>query len=164
TSLNPGIPSRLEDIIERALMKNPDERFSSAEEMLISFGDLKQELSLDSFSDSARPIVSPSEAADRFRPRIFRYPLRWIVALSVLLVVALSAFLVWRNRTPAAPAVQASSLVVLPLKNLTGDAANDYLIDGVSETLMTSLSRVEDIAVIAPDTSFTFKDTDTDPA
>jgi serine/threonine protein kinase/tetratricopeptide (TPR) repeat protein len=164
TSLNQGIPSQLEHIIERALMKNPDERFRSAEEMLISFSDLKEDLSLESFSDTAHPQVSPS-AANIFRSKIAIFPLKWILAFSVLIIVALSSlFLLRRTRPPAAPAAQATSLIVLPLKNLTGDTANDYLSDGVSETLMTSLSRVDDIAVIAPDTSFVFKDKDTDPA
>jgi adenylate cyclase len=49
------------------------------------------------------------------------------------------------------------SLVVLPFTNLSGDAAQDYFADGVTENLTTDLSRIRDSFVIARNTAFTFK-------
>ncbi|HXR35540.1 MAG TPA: tetratricopeptide repeat protein [Candidatus Binataceae bacterium] len=53
---------------------------------------------------------------------------------------------------PIAPRL---SVVVLPFSNLTGDAAQDYLGDVITEELTTSLSRIS--FVIARSTAFTFK-------
>jgi adenylate cyclase len=56
---------------------------------------------------------------------------------------------------PAEPA--RLSLVVLPFANLSGDAAQDYFADGVTENLTTDLARIRDSFVIARNTAFTFK-------
>ena len=55
---------------------------------------------------------------------------------------------------PVAPGL---SVVVLPFSNLTGDAAQDYLGDVITEELTTSLSRIPHSFVIARSTAFTFK-------
>jgi adenylate cyclase len=49
------------------------------------------------------------------------------------------------------------SMVVLPFANLSGDPAQDYFADGVTENLTTELSRIRDSFVIARNTAFTYK-------
>nr|WP_254429046.1 adenylate/guanylate cyclase domain-containing protein [Ruegeria sp. HKCCD9179] len=56
------------------------------------------------------------------------------------------------------------SIAVLPLTNFTSDASNKMLIDGVSEDLITDLSRISGLFVIAGNTSFAFQDRDIDVA
>ena len=50
------------------------------------------------------------------------------------------------------------SLAILPLKNLTGDAVNDYLSDGITESLINEVSRIESLKVISRSSAFQFKD------
>jgi adenylate cyclase len=58
----------------------------------------------------------------------------------------------------AAPAEAAHlSIVVLPFANLSGDPAQDYFVDGITENLTTELSRIHNSFVIARNTAFTFK-------
>jgi len=69
----------------------------------------------------------------------------------------------------AAPATQAEgtrpgplspprlSMVVLPFANLSGDAEQDYFVDGVTESLTTDLSRISGSFVIGRHTAFTYK-------
>ena len=49
------------------------------------------------------------------------------------------------------------SIVVLPFTNLSGDPAQDYFADGITENLTTDLSRIRHSFVIARNTAFTFK-------
>ena len=58
----------------------------------------------------------------------------------------------------AAPplAAQRLSIVVLPFANLSGDPAQDYLVDALTDELTTSLARMRDTFVIARNTAFTF--------
>ena len=58
-----------------------------------------------------------------------------------------------RNRRQAAHL----SIVVLPFTNLSGDPAQDYFADGVTENLTTDLSRIRNSFVIARNTAFTYK-------
>jgi TolB-like protein len=72
-----------------------------------------------------------------------------------------------RHRTgPSAPVASGTtalaeakhlSIVVLPFKNLSGDPAQDYFADGVTENLTTDLSRIPNSFVIARNTAFTYK-------
>jgi len=59
-----------------------------------------------------------------------------------------------------APALRASALsvVVLPFANLTGDASQAYVADGLTASLTADLSRIRDATVVAPTTAFFYKD------
>jgi TolB-like protein len=72
--------------------------------------------------------------------------------------------LVRDGSSPATPAEHARSgaparlsIVVLPFANLSGDAEQDYFVDGITENLTTDLSRIRGSFVIARNTAFTFK-------
>lgn len=58
-------------------------------------------------------------------------------------------------RMPALP--DSPSLAVLPFRNLSGDAGQDYFADGVVEDIITALSRIRWLFVIARNSSFTYK-------
>jgi TolB-like protein len=49
------------------------------------------------------------------------------------------------------------SIVVLPFANLSGDPAQQYFADGITEDLATDLSRLADMLVTSRDTAFTYK-------
>ena len=90
---------------------------------------------------------------------------------SLLIVIAAGGWYLFIANRPAAvatgpPALLASqapaeakhlSIVVLPFTNLSGDPAQDYFADGVTENLTTDLSRIRNSFVIARNTAFTFK-------
>ena len=85
-------------------------------------------------------------------------------ALAALLVVIAGGawYLVGAHRiaiiglnAPASPAHL--SIVVLPFANLSGDPAQDYYADGITENLTTELSRIKGSFVIARNTAFTYK-------
>ena len=63
----------------------------------------------------------------------------------------------------AASSFQIKSVAVMPLKNLTGDPSQDYLSDGITESLITQLSRVNNLKVISENSVRTFKGQDIDP-
>jgi adenylate cyclase len=59
---------------------------------------------------------------------------------------------------PAAPPEPArSSIAVLPFANMSGDAEQEYFADGISEDIITALSKLGQLFVIARNSSFTFK-------
>jgi len=54
-----------------------------------------------------------------------------------------------RNRIVAAKAPSIRSVAVLPLANLTGDPAQEYFADGMTDALITELAQISDVRVIA---------------
>lgn len=103
----------------------------------------------------------------RFRLPSPRTRNAFIAAALAVLAVAFTvlAILSYRSRQIALrreiPAIR--SIVVLPLRNLSGDPADDYLSDGITETLIASLSRSGGLKVISRGSSFAFKNRDVDP-
>ena len=74
-----------------------------------------------------------------------------VYALSSALPDAESA----EARSPAEPA--RSSIAVLPFANMSGDAEQEYFADGISEDIITALSKLPQLFVIARNSAFTFK-------
>jgi adenylate cyclase len=52
---------------------------------------------------------------------------------------------------------QRTTICVLPFANMSGDAEQEYFSDGITEDVITDLSKVSALSVIARNTSFTFK-------
>ena len=50
------------------------------------------------------------------------------------------------------------SIAVLPFNNLSGDSDQDYLADGITENIITALSKIPEMLVIARNSVFTYKD------
>jgi TolB-like protein/Flp pilus assembly protein TadD len=101
--------------------------------------------------------IDPAESVTRHTGRKLDFAI--IGVLAVVVVLLLTDRFVLRhgvNQTTAAP-IPEKSIAVLPLMNSTGDAANDYFSDGMSEEFISSLSRLKDLKVIGRTSSFQFK-------
>ncbi len=85
---------------------------------------------------------------------------RWLVLAGVagLVLLALTYSLIPRHIGSATQS-KIKSLAVLPLKNLSGDATQEYLADGMTEALIGRLSSIHDLRVISRTSMMTFKDT-----
>ncbi len=57
----------------------------------------------------------------------------------------------------AEPRRQRPSIAILPLNNMSGDTSQDYLADGLTEDLITLVSRIEGFDVIARNSTFAYK-------
>ncbi len=77
--------------------------------------------------------------------------------VAVAAVILLAAFGVWRWFTPSTPLLEKASIAVLPFANLSGDPEQDYFSDGLTEDILTELSRARDLRVIARNTTFQYK-------
>jgi TolB-like protein/DNA-binding winged helix-turn-helix (wHTH) protein/Tfp pilus assembly protein PilF len=118
--------------------------------------------------------LSKQQPADRWKLRAnplslrTRKPAGWGDTLVIVLaVIALVAIALWAYRyiisfseSRTAPI---RSIAVLPLKNLTGDPAQDYYSEGMTESLITALSKVEGLTVIWYNSVSRFKGQDADP-
>ena len=67
----------------------------------------------------------------------------------VCLALVAAAWLVGRNRAKNAPPPTIRSLAVLPLRNLSGDPAQDYLADGMTEALIGRLAEIHNLRVVS---------------
>ena len=112
----------------------------------------------------AAPGTDPPPALSTASPSPAPAPRRWAARaaaaagalVAVLVLVVASNGGVPRGRATPAPA--ARSLAVLPFENMSPDPANGYFSDGLSEQIITVLSRVEGLRVAARTSSFALRD------
>jgi TolB-like protein/DNA-binding winged helix-turn-helix (wHTH) protein/tetratricopeptide (TPR) repeat protein len=101
------------------------------------------------------PVHRP-EAVPEERPAIRKKSWRAGLAAGAAALLALTgATLYLRYGHPRTQG--ASSVVVLPFLNLSGDSANDYFSDGLTEELIDALNRLENVQVVARTTAFQYK-------
>ncbi len=153
--LNPDLPSKLEDIIHKALEKDRNLRYQSAGEMRADLQRLRRD------TESGKIAATVAEAGTRIASR---RRLRGVVAVAAAVVLVGSAFLAWRTlrsrRTDAAPI---HSIAVLPFANASKDPEMDYLGEGISEEITNSLSRLPNLQVMARSTVSHYKSRQDDP-
>jgi len=150
--VDPTLPSKLQDIILKALEKDREQRYQSAREMAIDLRRLLREIdsgaSLSASGVASVPRIPAAVAPVRTGRRKY-----WIAGAAVAAAL-LGAFVVWKSTgTRARPAPVArpevKSLAVLPLDNLTPDPAQEYFADGMTDELIARLSKISALRVIS---------------
>ena len=101
-----------------------------------------------------------------------RWPrnIKWsVLCVILILVVTTSIFIVRNVWSPPRTVEQASverlafplpdkpSIAVLPFRNLSDEPEQDYFCDGLTQDIITGLSKISDLFVIAPFSTFTYK-------
>ncbi len=81
------------------------------------------------------------------------------LVLGILLVLAFNAGGLRDQLLGRLRAGEITSIAVLPLKNLTDDPRQDYLVDGMTEGLITELGKISALRVISRTSAMAFKDT-----
>jgi TolB-like protein/class 3 adenylate cyclase len=117
----------------------------------------------------AKPASETKPPAPQPRPpppnkRLAPAPLAAAIAALLILIAGGAWWFLGANRpapvasnAPQPLAAQRLSIVVLPFANLSGDPAQDYLADSLTDELTTALARIRDSFVIARNTAFTYK-------
>jgi TolB-like protein len=149
--MNPEMPTKLEEIINKALEKDREIRCQSAAELRT---DLKR---LKSDTESHTKAVSPG-----FTPAS-RWPVAKTLAMFVALAAILAVLIVGGREYIGRASDRIDSIAVLPLVNSSGDPNIEYLSDGISESLIDRLSQVPRLRVMSPATIRTYKGREVDP-
>jgi adenylate cyclase len=95
---------------------------------------------------------------------------RTIIGLVVALILVIAAFVIWKLFIPRAsqrevasiermafPLPDKPSIAVLPFTNMSGDPKEDYFGDGITEEIITALSKTPKLFVIARNSTFVYK-------
>jgi serine/threonine protein kinase/tetratricopeptide (TPR) repeat protein len=153
----------LQRIVTKALEKDRNERYQTAEETLVDLKSLKRELELrpDFERHTARGSTRDTEPGGfhLFHPVLTKGRLITVVALATVVAIAVASA-IWFGRlssTPATPATGIKSLAVLPMSNFSGDPSQDYFAEGMTETLIAGLAKVAALRVISRTSVTQFK-------
>ncbi|MDX1401324.1 MAG: adenylate/guanylate cyclase domain-containing protein [Kiloniellales bacterium] len=93
---------------------------------------------------------------------------RWLITAAAVVVVLAGGVIWWQPWAPAMepasiermafPLPDQPSIAVLPFVNMSGDPSQEHFADGITEDIITDLSRLPNLFVIARNSSFSYKD------
>jgi serine/threonine protein kinase len=147
--VNPDVPTELERIITKSLEKDRNLRYQHAADIRTDLQRLKRD------TESGRTVaISASPDKTRRRGNL------WVILAACIAIIGLVVGGVWRLRSNKT--AQIDSIAVLPFANVSGDANNDYLSDGITESLIGNLAHVPDLKVKSRNSVFHYKGKDVD--
>jgi TolB-like protein/Flp pilus assembly protein TadD len=97
----------------------------------------------------------PLPPFDDRKAMVERESRRWFALAILCICLAAAGWLFFLHRASGRPKIR--SLAVLPLRNLSGDPAQDYLADGMTEALIGRLANIHDLRVISHTSVMRFK-------
>jgi len=184
------VPERLQEIVDKVLTKDRDERYQTSKDLLIDLRRLKQSLELkaglDGSSDTDSAIrgirsvetISESSAVSTAYPTssaeyIFNQVKSHKRAIAVMALLAIvivgivgASISIYQSRQPQSPAIgfpAINSIAVLPFVNGNADADTEFLSDGLTDNLIDRLSQIRGLRVMSHTAVFHYKGRETDP-
>ncbi len=148
----PEVPEELNRIVLKALEKHKQERYHSAGDLLVDLRLLKQRLDkeseLERITRPVRQFSSPSTAGTAAAATKTTASLRRATKSSS------------RSR-PSKKTID--SVAILPFINASNDPEIEYLSDGITESIINTLSQIPKLRVMARSTVFCYKGKEVDP-
>lgn len=141
---NLNVPGGLEQIVRRCLEKDPERRYQSAQDLANDLRRLK----------NGEALLTGSTirlGTRRSRPPVFR------IAGAILIIAAGAIYWFTRERNPI------DSIAVLPFINASSNSSIEYLSDGITDSVINSLSQLPQLRVMARSTVFSYKGKQIDP-
>jgi eukaryotic-like serine/threonine-protein kinase len=137
--LHQELSPNLGGTIDRCLQKNPDDRFQTANQLL----------------DELRSLNMTSEIKTTNKTKT----LTWMgLATSVILgIFAILFFTSQQKNTPV------QSIAILPFVDRSSGVALEYLSDGITDQIISDISRIQNLRVMASSTVFAYKGRKIDP-
>jgi serine/threonine protein kinase/tetratricopeptide (TPR) repeat protein len=152
---NYDVPVELERIVRKCLEKERERRYQSAADLVVDLENLKRDSgSQISFDKQA---TSPTRGINRSA---------MIASVLLLTILVGGGVYIFRRGTQAGDSsvtTNVGSIAVLPFANSSGDQNTEYLSDGITESIINSLSQLPNLRVMARTTVFRYKGKDIDP-
>jgi serine/threonine-protein kinase len=171
----PNVPPELDRIVLKALEKDREARYPSARQMLSDLRTLRQQIefedklmAFDPRSETpTAPLSFPSQTQTSSSGKVM--PVRRVMrsarattaaALGIAALVVLVIFAILKNGVFAD---RIDTVAVMPFVNVSHDPNVEYLSDGISDSVIDSLSQLPQLHVVARSTVFRYKGKGADP-
>lgn len=186
---NPSAPVDLQRIVRRCLAKDPDERYQTIKDVALELKEVRRELQ-SSTSDTTVPretvsseatiLSSPASGAPTFPPEggtlntqgssaenlskgIKQHKLAIAFVVVALIIIGAGAATFYGYLRTKQNAAVIESIAVLPFVNQNNDQNVEWISDGLTESIINSLTQLPNLKVIARSSVFRYKGNQTDP-
>ena len=139
---NPDVPVSIQEVVHKALEKDPDKRYQTAEELL------------DDLRSISAGIV-PEEIRTRIKKeKLRRRKIAILYAGAAGLVILLISLIFVLRKAPE------KSIAVIPFHYLSDEPDKQYLADGIMDAILLNLTKIEDLRVVSRTSVEQYRETD----
>ena len=160
TSLRTGVPMELERLVNKALAKDPNERYQHLDEFIVDLKHVKKEPEKEKTEAQVPP---PPTLADQIPA--WKKPIPIVVSAFVLIVmVGVLLNSIFNNPepevVPVIPQINLKSIAVLPFTSIDRTEEGEIFCDGMHDDILTQIAKIGDLNVISRTSVMRYRDTD----
>ena len=160
SKLQQTTPPSIRELIQRCLDRDVNTRLRDISEARFQLQKYLSNPADD--TETPQPVSGRSAAAWPVAAERASARRHWVMAAAVLSIfIAMAVAGIWYWRTKASTS-QIESIAVIPFASVGGNADTDYLSDGLTESLVGSLSRLPQLQVKSRNSVFRYKGKDVD--
>lgn len=188
SDFNPSAPADLQRVVRRCLAKDPDDRYQTMKDVAIELKENRREIAEVGFHTTVpsgksgektistdQPLSAESgggatgqpayslstraSSAEYILSGIKQYKIPIVIGLAVVAAAA-AFYFYWHERHTG---VVIESIAVLPFINQSNDPTSEWVSDGLTESIINSLTQLPKLKVIARSSVFRYKGKETDP-
>ncbi len=156
------VPAEFDFILEKALAKEPEDRYQHADDLLVDLKHLKR--------DSRPDRKSVAVAVSRRKTRRWA---RWGIPAAIIPLAAIAAILFFIPKGKSDPAAKpaatearqgewTNSIAVLPFRDFSSKKDQEYFCNGMTDAIIGRLAKIPELKVIATTSIMRYKETDKD--
>ena len=142
TKIRRDIPIELEKFVEKALVKNPDKRYQTIDEMLDNLSEITQEI-----KEGRSTTRTVFKLGRKQRKILFRF------VPVIILIVILGVYL-WQSKFIAFKPV---SVVLLPMESIKEDPGQEWITQGMTISLIKDLSKIGKLRIVSLPSAMQYK-------
>ncbi len=180
SGLVPEVSAEMERIVSKALEKEAAERYQTSRDFLVDLSRLKKRIDFETeLKRSQAPEATahdqqvapdtreveparPTSSAEYIVRHLTQHKRSFAFAMLITLLAAIG-FSYWLFTRSSTNTAAIESIAVLPFVNASGNGDVEYLSDGMTDMLITSLSQLPKLSVKARSSVFRYKGKDTSP-
>ncbi|MCK4560513.1 MAG: protein kinase [Calditrichia bacterium] len=148
TGVRTGVPMELERIINKAMAKNPKERYQHVDEILVDLRAVAKEVLIKIKPEESVPIVEVVEKEEPFqftkRKKRNKKMALLIAAVTAIVLAASIIFIIQKQSSTFI----ANRIVVVPFENKTGDESLDILGHMAAEMITQGISQISELEAV----------------
>jgi serine/threonine-protein kinase len=145
SELAPAVPAHVSALVERAMAKEPEQRFQTATQLADELRHARQRL-VDAVTESSTDVAVQPVPGERSPARV--KPLALVAAALVAIAAAAIGWRWIHSSTVPVVSAHGSSLAMLPFRNATADPANDSVALGVTEGVANRLASLDSVRIL----------------
>jgi serine/threonine protein kinase/tetratricopeptide (TPR) repeat protein len=157
TGLRTGVPLQLEQIVNKALAKEPNERYQHLDELIVDLKHVKKEPEKEKTETQVSPPPPPTSVS--IKP-VWKQPISILISAFALFVIVVGFLVFGEKEEVSEPVTNSKSIAILPFKAIGDSKEDEYFSDGMHDDILSQVAKIGDLKVVSRTSVMRYKDTD----